>query len=129
MLESVWLRLQDKGGLLRRIAEHRAEREAALEQQRARREMAELADCTFRPTRVAAAAPPPPKVLPTFSPHPHQFHPSLPASPQHQGGKLLCRHKRIPHLFHDLDTQTAKQKHFMGFCIASDKMYCLRMRP
>ena len=77
MLESVWLRLQDKGGLLRRIAEHRAEREAALEQQRARREMAELADCTFRPTRVAAAAPPPPKVLPTFSPHPHQFHPSL----------------------------------------------------
>ncbi|KAK9917945.1 hypothetical protein WJX75_009986 [Coccomyxa subellipsoidea] len=52
---------EDKGGLLRRIAEHRAEREAALEQQRARREMAELADCTFRPTRVAAAAPPPPK--------------------------------------------------------------------
>lgn len=99
MLESVWLRLQDKGGLLRRIAEHRAEREAALEQQRARREMAELADCTFRPTRVAAAAPPPPKVLPTFSPHPHQFHPSLPASQQHQGGKLLCRHKRIPTCF------------------------------
>ncbi|EIE27456.1 hypothetical protein COCSUDRAFT_39121 [Coccomyxa subellipsoidea C-169] len=49
----------EKGNLLRRIAEQRAERETALEQQRSRREMAELADCTFRPTRVSSAPAPP----------------------------------------------------------------------
>ncbi len=65
--------VQEKGNLLRRIAEQRAGRETALKQQRSRREMAELADCTFRPTRVSSA-PAPPTVPPAPLPLPHLYH-------------------------------------------------------
>ncbi|BDA48748.1 hypothetical protein COCOBI_12-4300 [Coccomyxa sp. Obi] len=47
----------DKDALLRRMTEHRAARDAALEEQRAERENAELAECTFQPTRVTVTAP------------------------------------------------------------------------
>ncbi len=57
--------VQDKEGLLRRMTEHRAARDAALEEQRAERENAELAECTFQPTRVTVTAPVQPKVPPT----------------------------------------------------------------
>ncbi|CAL8463386.1 g2920 [Coccomyxa elongata] len=51
----------DKEGLLRRMTEHRAARDAALEEQRAERENAELAECTFQPTLVTVTAPVQPK--------------------------------------------------------------------